>query len=257
VGACHGCSEAGHRGHSGPEPRRNGAECGQRDQRSAPMTCYVCGKVGHLAAQCARRAQSQEAVAAATEEEVRGVEAVDPEEFQAFPKWRAALQEAESAEEWEQGGCALGAIALATQAAALGVQVQTKEGVGVQRGRGRMREGGVLGDPRATRSRTSVRQGCAGMRRAKGPPDQGWLNGRVDAADHQRDASRAVLPRPSLGQPTVSPAVAPLRKHVAILDRDPRGHRGGLTEPHSARIGELGQARKHEQDWGMELLRLT
>jgi hypothetical protein len=95
------------------------------------------------------------------------------------------------------------------------------------------------------------------MRRAKGPPGQGWLAGRVDAADHQRDASRAVLPRPLLGQPTVKPATAPLWKHVAILDRDPKGHRGGLTKPHRARIGGPDQARKQAQDWGMKLLRLT
>jgi hypothetical protein len=83
----------------------------------------VCGQVGHLAAQCARRAQPQKAAAAVTEEEARGVEAKDPEVFWALQEWRAAIQEAEGAEEWEQGGCALGAMALFTQAAALGVQV--------------------------------------------------------------------------------------------------------------------------------------
>jgi hypothetical protein len=61
---------------------------------------------------------------------------VDPEEFWAFQDWRVAIQEAEGAEEWEQGGCALGAIALLTSAAALWMQVQkAKEGMGAQRGR--------------------------------------------------------------------------------------------------------------------------
>jgi hypothetical protein len=93
------------------------------------------------------------------------------------------------------------------------------------------------------------------MRRAKGPPDQGWLAGRVDAGNYQRNASRAVLPRPSLSKPTVRSATAPLWKHVAMLDKDPWGHRGGLTEPHRARISGLDQARK--QGLRMELLRLT
>jgi hypothetical protein len=95
------------------------------------------------------------------------------------------------------------------------------------------------------------------MRRVKGPPDQGGLAGTVDAADCQRDASQAALPRLPLDQPTVSPATAPMQKHVAILDKDHRGHRGGLTEPHRARISGLDQARKQEQGLGMELLRLT
>jgi hypothetical protein len=138
----------------------------------------VCGQVGHLAAQCAKKAQPQQAVAAATEEEVRGVEAVDPEEFRAFQTWRAAVQKTEGAEELEQGGCALGAIALPTQATALGVQVQkAKEGMGAQRGRGRMREGGSLGDPRATRSRTKCPPGLCWNevgQGAAGPGLAGW-----------------------------------------------------------------------------------
>jgi hypothetical protein len=138
----------------------------------------VCGQLDHLAAQCARRAQPQEAAAAATEEEARGVEAVDPEEFRAFQEWRAAVQEAEGAEKWEQGGCALGAIALPTQAAALGVQVQkAKEGMDAQRGRGRMREGGPLESPLVTRPRTKCPPGLCWDEEgqgAAGPGLAGW-----------------------------------------------------------------------------------
>jgi hypothetical protein len=177
-GVCHNCGEAGHYKNGCPYPRHDSLGAGRQrgpkgvGVRGASRACYVCGQLGHLAAQCAGRVKPPGAVAAAASVETGELEAVNAEEFQAFREWRAAIQAAEGADEWKDGGCALGAIALPTlvggkgfQLAAMGTRTEAREGEvkrGSQWGLRRGLESRSSADPRVV----STRRGClAGVSR--------------------------------------------------------------------------------------------
>jgi hypothetical protein len=142
-GACHGRGETGRYRNGFPYPRRNSSGVSRRrglgraGARGASGACFVCGQLGHRAAQCARRVLPPETAAAVVTPEVGGVESVDAEEFRAFQEGRFAAQAVEGRDEWEHGACALGAAVLPTQvgkkrnmlaAVGTGGQVVAKEG---------------------------------------------------------------------------------------------------------------------------------
>jgi hypothetical protein len=122
-GACHNCGEVGHYKNGCPYPRRNRSGRvqgggGGRGGGRAPMACFVCGDLSHVASQCAKRVVPVAAAAAldAAKGEMHSVGLAD---FQAFEEWRsmsaAVATEAEGSEEddgWDDQDYALGAVAL-------------------------------------------------------------------------------------------------------------------------------------------------
>jgi hypothetical protein len=120
-GACHNCGEVGHYRNTCPQPCRNssGGRNGGAGGRGGGRgrACFVCGELGHLAAECARRVVPV-AAAAATPHHERGV---SDGEFAKFQAWKAMSQAAAAVEvqgedsdgsEWEDQGHPLGAVAL-------------------------------------------------------------------------------------------------------------------------------------------------